>query len=211
MKRLRLVVLVSGRGSNLENLLDASLDHRMAADVVRVVSNKEDAPALAIAREAGIEALAVPSAGVSREQHDARLADAIDAAKPDLVVLAGYMRVLDAELVRRYHGRLINIHPSLLPAFTGLDAPAQAHARGVRVAGCTTHFVTAEVDAGPIIAQAALAVDPGWSVDELRARILELEHELYPMTIQMLASGQARLEGERVVIDWPAALLGGPS
>lgn len=198
--RLRLVVLVSGRGSNLEALLAGSAAGTMDADVVRVVSNKGDAPALALATEHGIGSRVVPSAGVEREEHERLLADAIDDAKPDLVVLAGYMRVLGPAFLGRYRGRLVNIHPSLLPAFPGLDAQGQAHARGVRVAGCTVHFVTEDVDAGPILAQAALAVDPAWSVDELRARILELEHRLYPRAIDMLARGEARLDGDRVVL-----------
>lgn len=209
MPRLRLVVLASGRGSNLGSLLAASREGRMDADVVLVLSNKPDAPALDAARAAGVEARAIPSQGVDRAAHERRLMEAIDAARPDLVVLAGYMRILGAEFIRRYHGRLLNIHPSLLPAFPGLDAQGQAHARGVRVAGCTVHFVTEDVDAGPILAQAALAVDPAWSVDDLRARILELEHGLYPLAIQLLASGDARLDGDRVVAKRGAAILRG--
>lgn len=207
VKRLRLVVLVSGRGSNLESLLAAAKGRAMHADVVRVVSNKADAQALDVANGAGIETCVVASAGVTRDEHERALIEAIDAAKPDLVVLAGYMRILGSSFIQRYHGRLVNIHPSLLPAFPGLDAQGQAHAKGVRIAGCTTHFVTDEVDGGPIIAQAALAVDPAWSVDELRARILALEHRLYPMTIEMLATGRAILVGGRVGIDGRAALL----
>lgn len=209
MTRLRLVVLVSGRGSNLESLLAASKTGAMHADVVRVVSNKADAPALAVARSAGIECVVVPSAGVSRDEHERLMTDAIDAARPDLIALAGYMRILSPAFIHRHQGRLVNIHPSLLPAFPGLDAPGQAFAKGVRVAGCTTHFVTDEVDGGPIIAQAALAVDPAWDADELRARILALEHELYPMTINMLSSGRAILVNGRVGIEGKAAILEG--
>ena len=207
MARLRLVVLASGRGSNLEALLAASRAGSMAADVVRVVSNKPDAPAVDHARRAGVEATVVPSAGMDRAAHERAMMDAIDAARPDLVALAGYMRILGREFVARYHARLVNIHPSLLPAFPGMDAQGQAHARGVRIAGCTTHFVTQDVDAGPIIAQAALAVDPAWSAEELRLRILALEHKLYPASIHALATGEARLEGERVVCKRPLALV----
>lgn len=208
MRRLRLVVLASGRGSNLESLIAASREGRMEADVVRVIANRPDAQALAVARSHGVEALCVPSAGASRDEHDARVAEAIDPARPDLVVLAGYMRILGAAFLARYQGRLVNIHPSLLPAFPGLEAPRQAHARGVRIAGCTTHFVTSEVDAGPIILQAALVVDPAWSPEELAARILALEHEIYPRTIDLLAKRSARLEGGRVVLEGaPGALL----
>lgn len=212
MRRLRLVVLVSGRGSNLESLLSASLSGSMPADVVRVISNKPDAPALGVARAAGVQTVVLPATDLSRDEHDARMIEAIDAARPDLVVLAGYMRILGASFIERYHDRLVNIHPSLLPAFPGMNAQRQAHARGVRVAGCTTHFVTADVDAGPIISQAALAVDPAWSAEELELRIRALEHELYPMTIGMLARGEAKLDGARVRLQGGAgAILRGGS
>ncbi|HVM44579.1 MAG TPA: phosphoribosylglycinamide formyltransferase [Candidatus Thermoplasmatota archaeon] len=201
MARLRLVVLVSGRGSNLESLLAASRAGALDADVVLVVSNKPDAPALDVAARAGVPTRVVPSAGLAREEHDRRVAEAIDEARADLVLLAGYMRILGGAFIARYRGRLLNIHPSLLPAFPGVDAQGQAHARGVRVAGCTVHFVTEDVDAGPILAQAALAVDPAWSADELRARILELEHRLYPACVRLLAAKRARLEGDRVVFE----------
>lgn len=209
MPRLRLAVLASGRGSNLASLLAASREGRMDADVVLVLSDKPDAPALALAHEAGVETVAVPAAGLAREEHEARLSRAIAAARVDLVALAGYMRILGRAFLDAHRGRLVNIHPSLLPAFPGLDAQKRAHARGVRIAGCTTHFVTEDVDAGPILAQAALAVDPRWSAEELRARILTLEHELYPYSIQLLASNAARLEGGRVLVDQAAALLRG--
>lgn len=199
MARLRLVVLVSGRGSNLESLLAASRDGRMDADIVLVVSNRAEAPAIQLAAQQGIPTRVVPSAGLARDEHDRAVGDAIDPARPDLVVLAGYMRILGAAFIARYRGRMINIHPSLLPAFPGLDAQGQAHAAGARVAGCTVHFVTEAVDAGPIVGQAALPVDPSWSADELRARILQLEHKLYPASIQLLATGRARLDGDRVV------------
>ena len=209
MARLRLVVLVSGRGSNLDALLAASRSGAMHADVVRVVSNREAAPALDVARAAGVEASVVPSASLARDEHEERLFPVIDAAKPDLIALAGYMRVLGPRFLARYQGKVVNIHPSLLPAFPGMDAQGQAFARGVRIAGCTTHFVTEDVDAGPILAQAAVAVDPRWSADELRVRILELEHALYPRSVDMLATGRARLVGGRVVVDEPAAILSG--
>lgn len=200
MARLRLAVLVSGRGSNLDALLAASRAGRMDADVARVVSNRPDAAALDVARAHGVEALVVPSAGLARDEHDARVAAALDDASPDYVCLAGYMRILGADLIRRYEGRLLNIHPSLLPAFPGLDAQGQAHRAGVRIAGCTTHFVTQDVDAGPIVAQAAVPIPPGSSADDVRARILEAEHELYPRTVQLLATGEARWEKGRVVL-----------
>lgn len=198
MARLRLAVLVSGRGSNLESLLRASREGRMDAEVVLVVSNKADAPALHVASEAGVRSLVVPSAGLSREAHDAKVREALDAARPDLVCLAGYMRILGPAFIRAFEGRLLNIHPSLLPAFPGVDAQKQAHAAGVRIAGCTVHFVTEQVDAGPILAQAAVALPPGCSVDEARSRILDAEHELYPRAVQLLASGKARWDAGEV-------------
>jgi phosphoribosylglycinamide formyltransferase-1 len=200
MRRLRLAVLASGRGSNLESLLAASRDGRMAADVVLVLSNRPDAPALEAARAAGVEARAVDAKGLEREAHEALLRPLLDAARPDLVVLAGYMRILSSSFIRAYEGRLVNIHPSLLPAFPGKDAQGQAHAAGVRIAGCTTHFVTDDVDAGPILLQAAVAIPPGATVDEVRARILAAEHRLYPATIQMLATGAARWEAGKAVM-----------
>lgn len=199
MPRLRLAVLVSGRGTNLRSLLEASRAGTMAADVVLVVSNKPDAPALEVARAAGVRVEVVPSAGLSREAHEARIAALLDEARADLVALAGYMRILTPGFIERYHGRLVNIHPSLLPAFPGVDAQAQAAARGVRIAGCTTHFVTEEVDGGPIIVQAAVALPPGADAETVRDLVLQAEHVLYPRTIHLLATGAVRLEGGRVV------------
>lgn len=199
MPRLRLVVLVSGRGTNLESLLRASREGRLDADVALVLSNKPDAPALEVAAKAGVPHEVVPSQGLERAAHEAQLRARVDAARPDLVCLAGYMRVLTPAFIRAYEGRLVNVHPSLLPAFRGVDAQAQAHAAGARIAGCTVHFVTEEVDAGPILAQAAVAVPPGASVEAVRARILVAEHELYPHALQLLARGEARWENGRVV------------
>lgn len=204
MARLRLAVLVSGRGSNLESLLRASREGRMDADVVLVVSNKADAPALDVAAKAGVRALVLPSAGLARDAHEASVAAALREAAPDIVCLAGYMRILSPGFIRAFEGRLLNVHPSLLPAFPGVDAQAQAHAAGVRVAGCTVHFVTEQVDAGPILAQAAVALPPGCSADEARARILEAEHALYPRAVHLLAAGDARWDAGAV--RWRAGL-----
>lgn len=198
MARARLVVLVSGRGSNLESLLAASRDGRLDADVVLVVSNRGEAPALQVAAQHGVATRVVPSAGLPREEHDRLVSDAVDAARPDLVLLAGYMRILGGAFIARHRGRLLNIHPSLLPAFPGLDGPGQAHKAGARLAGCTVHFVTEAVDAGPVVAQAALPVDPAWGAEELRARILALEHRLYPRCAQLVVAGRVRLDGDRV-------------
>lgn len=210
MRRLRLAVLVSGRGSNLENLLRASQDGRMAADVVLVVSNKPDAPALDIARRHGVEAKAVDSKGIPREDHESQVRALLDAASPDLIVLAGYMRILTPAFIRAYEGRMINIHPSLLPAFPGLDAQKQAHAAGARIAGCTVHFVTPEVDAGPILMQAAVAIPPGATADETRDLILRAEHRIYPQAIHLLATGRARWEDGRVAYDEKAFARAAP-
>lgn len=206
MPRLRLVVLVSGRGSNLENLLRAAREGRMDAEVALVLSNRADARAVQVARDAGVAAQVLESAGRSREEHEALLRQAIDAARPDYVLLAGYMRILTGGFIRAYEGRLVNIHPSLLPAFPGVEAQMQAHAAGVRIAGCTTHFVTEKVDAGPILMQAAVALPPGCTPEEARLRILDAEHRVYPATVQLLASGRARWETGKVVFrDLPDA------
>ena len=198
MKRPKLAVLASGRGSNFEALVRASREKRMDADVVLLDANKPDAGALGLAKRDGIPALASASQGRGPE-HEREVLAAIEGANADLVLLAGYMRVLSPTFVRALEGRLLNIHPSLLPAFPGLDAQGQAHRAGVRVAGCTVHFVSAEVDAGPILAQAALAVDPAWDEEDLAIHILGLEHKLYASAVQMLATGTARYESGRVV------------
>lgn len=199
MKRLRLAILISGRGSNMESLIRASKEGRMAADVALVLSNKEDAEGLAVARSLGVRAVAVPSKGASKEDHEAQLIAHIDAERPDLVLLAGYMRIVSAKFVQHYEGRLLNIHPSLLPAFRGLHAQEQAHAAGVRVAGCTTHFVTEELDGGPIVMQASVDVPPGTSAEELGQLILAKEHVLYPATVDAIARGKVRFDNGRVV------------
>lgn len=214
MPRLRVAVLISGRGSNMQSLVRASREGRMDADVALVIANKPDAAGLAWAREQGIPTLLSPSKGRPREEHEGEMTRAIAEARCDLVALAGYMRVLSPEFVRHHEGRLVNIHPSLLPSFPGLDAQGQAHAHGVRIAGCTTHFVSAEVDAGPILMQAAVAVDPDMDAAALGARILEAEHRLYPATLHALATGAARYDAGRVV--WrdakaPSGLLVSPS
>lgn len=199
MPRLRLAVLVSGRGTNLENLLRASREGRMDADVALVISNRAEAPAVAIARAAGVPVAVLPSAGLTREEHERQLGEALDRAAPDLVLLAGYMRILTPAFIRRHPGRLLNIHPSLLPVFPGLEAQQQAHAAGVRIAGCTTHFVTETVDGGPILMQAAVAIPPGASAEDVRLRIRDAEHAVYPASVQLLASGRARWEQGKVV------------
>ena len=209
----RIVCLVSGRGSNLEAILRTAESERWAtnvpARVVAVLSNRADAAALAIARMHGVPAEVIEHQRFpSREAFDARLAEAIDAHAPDAVVLAGFMRVLGAAFVARFAGRLINIHPSLLPAFPGLATHRQALAAGVRVHGATVHFVSGDVDGGAIIAQAAVAVLPGDSEETLAARVLQREHVLLPRCVRWLCEDRVTcVDGQVMTRDLsPAAL-----
>jgi phosphoribosylglycinamide formyltransferase-1 len=185
-----IVILISGRGSNMQTLLTASLNGRIAA----VISNKADAAGLDVARAHGI-----PTAVVAHRDHpdrasfDAALAGIIDGFQPDLVILAGFMRILTADFVTHYHGRLINIHPSLLPSYTGLNTHARALADGVRIHGCTVHFVTPDLDHGPIIIQAAVPVLPDDTEAILSARVLHEEHRIFPQAVRWLCSGQIEL------------------
>jgi len=213
----RIVCLISGRGSNLESILrTAESEHwttAVPARVVAVISNRPDAAGLAIAAAHGVPVSVIEHRRfAAREEFDAALAKAIDAHFPDLVVLAGFMRVLSSAFVGRYRGQLINIHPSLLPAFPGLATHRQALAAGVRVHGATVHFVSGDVDGGAIIAQAAVAVAPGDSEEALAARVLQREHVLLPRCVRWLCEGRVALRDGRVVFrDLPAdalALLG---
>ncbi len=201
-----LVCLISGRGSNLEAILHAQRDQqwerRLQARVAAVISNRAQARGLSIAQAHGVDTHVIDHDDfASRAAFDAALGQMIDRYQPALVVLAGFLRVLTPEFVDRYRGALINIHPSLLPAFAGLHTHARALAAGVRVHGATVHFVAGELDAGPIIAQAALAVEPGEAEPCLAARVLALEHLLLPRCIGWLIEGKVRLEGRRVVTD----------
>lgn len=190
-----LVVLVSGRGSNLQAILDAALPLR----VVAVLSNDPSAPALARARAAGVPALAIDHRSFpDRAAFDRRLGAEIDRYAPDFIALAGFMRVLGEDLVTRYAGRMVNIHPSLLPAFPGLHTHRRALEAGVRLHGCTVHFVTPALDMGPIIVQAAVPVLPDDDEARLAARVLEQEHRIYPQALAWLASGRVRLQSGRV-------------
>ncbi len=198
-----IVCLISGRGSNLEAILaaqrDARWDQALGARVAAVVSNRAEAPGLAIARRHGVETAVVAHGDYpDRARFDAALGRVIDRHDPALVVLAGFLRVLTPEMVARYEGRMINIHPSLLPAFGGLDTHRRALAEGVRVHGATVHYVAPALDAGPIIAQAALAVAPDDTEDALAARVLALEHVLLPRCIEWILQGRVRLEAGRV-------------
>lgn len=199
----RYVILISGRGSNMESLLDAGLPGVCAT----VISNRPDAAGLAAAAARGIPTAAIDHRGfASREDFDAELAGRIEAHAPDLVLLAGFMRILSDGFVRRFEGRLLNVHPSLLPAFPGVRTHAQALAAGVRLHGCTVHFVTPALDGGPIIAQAAVPVHVGDDEACLAERVLAEEHKLYPRVARWflegrlhLLHGRARLTGETPV------------
>jgi phosphoribosylglycinamide formyltransferase-1 len=201
-----IVCLISGRGSNLEAILRTARDERWdsAADarVAAVVSNRAEAPGLAIAREFGVAVQVIEHGRfASREAFDAALVDAIDAHAPSLVVLAGFMRVLTAHFVEHYEGRLINIHPSLLPMFPGLATHRKALAAGVRVHGATVHFVSNDVDAGAIIAQAVVPVPPVDTEEALAARVLAQEHRLLPRCVRWVVEGRVRLARGRAVVD----------
>ncbi len=198
MAEKSILILISGRGSNMEAILEARLPARIAA----VISNEPQAKGLATARAHGITTAVVPHRDFpDRAAFDAALASAIDAHQPDLVVLAGFMRILTDDFVARYAGRLMNIHPSLLPAFPGLQTHRHALAAGVRIHGCTVHFVTPALDGGPIIVQAAVPVQPGDSEETLAARVLREEHRIYPQAIRWFCEGRLALaaNGKAVV------------
>lgn len=196
---MRAVILISGRGSNMEALLRAELP----VDFAAVISNRPDAPGLAIARDLGVDTTVIDHARhTDRAAFDAALAEEIDRRGAELVCLAGFMRVLTEDFVQRYQGRMLNIHPALLPAFAGLNTHARALAAGVKLHGCTVHFVTPEVDAGPIVVQAAVPVLDDDTPQRLAARVLAQEHRIYPMAVRWFAEGRLRWTAEgRVAVD----------
>lgn len=199
--RKRVVVLISGRGTNMAALAEAVGDPAYPARIVGVISDKADARGLNAAAALGIEARALTRDEYpTREALDAALDAELTRLEADLVCLAGYMRLLSPEFTRKWAGRLINIHPSLLPLYPGLDTHRRALEDGVRLHGCTVHFVTAETDAGPIIAQAAVPVLPGDTEEALARRVLQAEHRLYPLALRLVADGRARMENGRTVL-----------
>jgi phosphoribosylglycinamide formyltransferase-1 len=199
MSRKRVGVLISGRGSNLAALIAAARQPDYPADIVLVASNRSDAAGLARAAEAGIATAAVDhKAFADRRAFEEELDRTLQAARIDILCLAGFMRVFTDWFVARWAGRMLNIHPSLLPAFRGTDTHRQALAAGVLIHGCTVHFVTLDLDAGPIIAQAAVRVLPGDTEETLAARVLAEEHRLYPLALRLVCEGEARLDGECV-------------
>jgi phosphoribosylglycinamide formyltransferase-1 len=197
MKR-RVAILISGRGSNMAALIEAARAADFPAEIAVVISNRADAGGLEKARAGGVAALAIESKpfGRDRAAFEAALQSALDQHKVDLICLGGFMRLFTSEFVQRWHGRMLNIHPSLLPSFPGLEPQAQALRAGVKISGATVHFVTPETDAGPILMQGAVAVLDDDTAETLAARILEVEHRIYPAALRLLASGQIRLEGE---------------
>jgi phosphoribosylglycinamide formyltransferase 1 len=209
----RVAILISGRGSNMAAILDAVSAGSIAARVVGVISNRPDAAGLALAATRGVAIAVVDHQTFSgRNAFENALAAAIDALEPDVVVLAGFMRILSAAFVDRYGGRLINIHPSLLPAYPGLDTHRRALADGVKIHGCTVHFVTADVDHGPIIAQAAVPVHEGDSDATLAARVLEVEHRVLVAAVRWfcedrLVSAGRGVRVKNAVADMPALMV----
>jgi phosphoribosylglycinamide formyltransferase-1 len=196
----RLGVLISGRGSNLAAISEAIEHGRLDAEIAVVISNRAGAAGLERARERGLKAVCLPSAGLDREVYDRQLIEELCAARVDLVCLAGFMRILSGHFIRQFSGRILNIHPSLLPSFPGLDAQAQALTHGVKYSGCTVHFADdGGVDSGPIVKQAVVPVLAEDTADTLAARILEQEHRIYPEGIALALSGHYRIEGRRVI------------
>lgn len=194
--RKRVAVLISGRGSNMKALIEAAKAPGYPAEIVLVLSNRPDAGGLETAREAGIEAVAVDhKLFASREAHEAEVNAALDRARPDIVCLAGYMRLLTPGFTARWAGRMINVHPSLLPLFPGLHTHERAIAAGARLHGCTVHFVTEVMDEGPIIGQAVVPVRPDDTPDDLAARLIPVEHRLYVESLALVASGGVVMEG----------------
>jgi phosphoribosylglycinamide formyltransferase-1 len=201
-ERIGIVILISGRGSNMQAIVEQVRDGKLPVDVRAVISNNPDAAGLTWASEAGIPAESISHRDFpDRDAFDHALMDLIDRHHPDLVVLAGFMRILGKDLVNHYRGRLINIHPALLPDFPGLDTHARALAAGHRRHGATVHFVTNEVDAGPIIIQAAVDVEADDNPDRLAARVLEQEHRIYPLAIRWFAEGRLDIRDNEVLLD----------
>ncbi len=193
----RLGILLSGRGSNFEAIADNIAAGRLDAEIAVVISNRPEARGLEVARQRGLKAVCLPSKGVDREVYDQRLVEELKRNEVELVCLAGFMRLLSAGFVREYPRRILNIHPSLLPAFPGLDAQYQALEHGVKITGCTVHFVDEQLDSGPIILQAAVPVLDDDTVESLSARILKEEHRIYTEAIRIVLSESYTLENRR--------------
>ena len=196
----RLGILISGRGSNFEAIAATVAAGALDAEIAVVIANRAEAQGLEIARARGLNAVCLPSKGLDREVYDRMLVAELRKHEVDLVCLAGFMRLLSAGFIREFPQRILNIHPSLLPAFPGLDAQHQALAHGVKLTGCTVHFVDQDLDAGPIVLQAAVRVEDDDTVDTLSARILKEEHRIYSEAIRIVIAGNYRIDGRRVLL-----------
>jgi phosphoribosylglycinamide formyltransferase-1 len=199
----RLGILISGRGSNFEAIAESVADGELGAlgaEIAVVISNRAEARGLETARARGLNAVCLPSKGLDREVYDRMLAAELHKADVELVCLAGFMRLLSAGFIREFPNRILNIHPSLLPAFPGLDAQHQALAHGVKITGCTVHFVDEDLDAGPIVIQVAVPVRDDDTEETLSARILKQEHRIYAEAIGIVIAGKYRVEGRRVLL-----------
>ena len=202
MSRKRVAVLISGRGSNMGALIEAAKDKNYPAEIVLVISNRPDAAGLRTAQANGIATMVVDHTGYKdRAGFEHALQDVLEDHRVDIVCLAGFMRLLTAGFVEKWPQRLINIHPALLPAFRGLDTHRRALEAGVKVHGATVHFVVPEMDSGPIISQGAVNVHPGEDEDQLAARVLRVEHEIYPRALRLVAEGRVRVENGRCLVD----------
>ena len=206
----RIVVLISGGGSNLQSLLDQCQTGSLDADIVAVISNRPDAFGLSRARQAGVKALTLDHTGFAdRAAFDAALAELIEAQQPDLIVLAGFMRILTDDFVRRFPGKMINIHPSLLPRYPGLNTHQRALDAGDSIAGATVHFVTAELDGGPPIAQVEVPISDQDDADSLARKVLAQEHRLYPTVVDWFVKGRLQLDRNQAILDGTPLPKGG--
>lgn len=208
--RRKVAILISGRGSNMQALVRAAADPAYPAEIVLVLSNRADAPGLDFARELGLPTAVVPHRDYpDRASFDAAIDEEIRKTGAEIICLAGFLRLLEPDFIEAWRDRMLNIHPSLLPAFKGLHSHQRALDANVKIAGCTVHFVRYEMDTGPIIAQAAVPVFPGDTADSLAARILEQEHVIYPMALRLVCEGKVTVDGGRAIVDAvsaPAAL-----
>ena len=197
MKR-RVAILISGRGSNMAALIEGARAENFPAEIALVISNKPEARGLALAKDSGIATLAIDSKpfGKDRAAFEAVMQSALDQHRIDLICLGGFMRLLTNDFVNRWTGRMLNIHPSLLPSFRGLDPHGQALRAGVKISGATVHFVTPEMDAGPIVMQGAVTVRDDDTAESLAARVLEIEHRIYPAALRLVAAGNTRIDGD---------------
>jgi phosphoribosylglycinamide formyltransferase-1 len=199
-KRKRVVVFISGGGSNMLSLADACDQPDFAAEIVAVISDKPSAGGLAKAASRGIKTLVFERKDfATKAEHEAAILSSLEDLTPDIICLAGYMRLISGSFINRYEGRILNIHPSLLPLFPGLHTHQRALDAGMKIAGCSVHFVTEGMDEGPIVAQAAVPVLPDDTADALAARVLTVEHKLYPLALKLLAEGKVRMDGGRAL------------